>query len=783
MTFLTPIMLIGALAAGIPVAIHLFFRSRYRTVPWAAMKFLLTSVEQTSRRLKFQELLLLALRMLVLVMLALAFMRPVSTVVRGAGRGDAVDAVFVFDLSYSMGAKDDDGKTRLGRARDEALKIIDELPAHSTVQIVTCAGASADKLGPHSPSNLDQARRIIEEIDIVHLNTDLHKGVALAQVVLTRGQASNKELYVFSDMQKLGFEQHAGELKDTLQDIKEKAIVHLVRCGTREIKNVTVIGITPQSGVPRPGERVGFAVLVHNTGAEALEKLKVSLAVDGDEKNGETTEIAKINPGETLAVTLNGKLNAPGLRVLTARVMTDDLEADNRLDQVILVRDQVNILVVDGNYYPGEKDAERSSSYHLMHSILPVQETQRATYKYNPRMVTAAAAAPALLNRMDLCILVNCPLQPRLGQRSGSLAPDFVQALDAFVRNGHGLIIFSGDHVQPETYNSVLGKKFGLLPLTLKAAVKAKDDAPSFLVNRNSFGGGPPAYWKFKDDDYYRMFDFVEVRQFVELDEGAIPKKPLREKKDDDPEAEEKKDTPPGKDEDVVSVIMRLNNDKPLAVSRKADSGEVVFVATSAHDEGFDPKTQNPHWTNINRLPTLLFFLDVTIGHLMHGQMQTYNVIAGQTLDWYPTDKLDHVYSLAHPDGKTIERLKPPEQKNKRVVVSKGELARAGVYRMFAHPRGADGSETLDLTAALKTSTPIAVAPDLTESADLTTLTEKQLDEQLGFQPIHIVAGAVAAGSTGADRLNREWTVWVLLAVLALVLLEVVLAWWCGRAW
>src|SRR6516164_6716804 len=157
MSFLTPFMLFGAVAASIPVAIHLFFRSRYRTVPWAAMKFLLTSVEQTSRRLKFQELLLLLLRMLVLVMLALAFARPISTVVRGSGRGDAVDAVMVFDTSFSMGANDG-AKTRIERAKLEALKIIDELPPHSSVQIITCAGNANTLVGPRSSANLDQAR-------------------------------------------------------------------------------------------------------------------------------------------------------------------------------------------------------------------------------------------------------------------------------------------------------------------------------------------------------------------------------------------------------------------------------------------------------------------------------------------------------------------------------------------------------------------------------------------------------------------------------------------------
>src|SRR3954451_9582376 len=103
MGFLSPIMLWGALAAGIPIALHFFFRSRYRTVPWAAMKFLLTSVEQTSRRLKFQELLLLLARVCLLVLLAIALARPVTSSVGGGTGRNAVDAVFVIDNSMSMG--------------------------------------------------------------------------------------------------------------------------------------------------------------------------------------------------------------------------------------------------------------------------------------------------------------------------------------------------------------------------------------------------------------------------------------------------------------------------------------------------------------------------------------------------------------------------------------------------------------------------------------------------------------------------------------------------------
>ena len=59
MGFLAPFMLIGGAAAGIPIALHFFYRAHYRPVPWGAMKFLRLAVEQTSRRLRFQEIILL----------------------------------------------------------------------------------------------------------------------------------------------------------------------------------------------------------------------------------------------------------------------------------------------------------------------------------------------------------------------------------------------------------------------------------------------------------------------------------------------------------------------------------------------------------------------------------------------------------------------------------------------------------------------------------------------------------------------------------------------------
>lgn len=819
MAFLAPYLLWGTLAASIPVALHLFFRSRYRTVPWAAMKFLLTSVEQTSRRLRFQELLLLMLRILVLVVLALALARPVLSSFRemallglfvflqafaiarlatsgrprasgklaefgateagglallgllwlisptqGAlgGRGDAVDAVFMFDTSMSMGARDGN-KTRLEHARVEALRILDQLPPHSTVQIVTCAGGTQALAGPRSPTNRDEARDIISNLDMTELGTDLSPGVTRAAEIVARGQSPNKELYVFSDMQKQGWEKNASALKEQLAGVKDRASIVLVRCGKTAVKNVAVVGITPQTGVPRPGSRASFAVIVRNTGKDPVENLTVTLAVDGNEKDRESQALPYIAPGETKTVPLQAKLDKAGLHVLTARVAPDDLDGDNRLDRVIQVRDNVNILVVDGNY--NEREPEQSSSYRLAHALLPARDADVGSFYFQPRVVRARLASPALLAKADLCILTDVALEPRPGKAVDVLPADFAAALGPFVRQGHGLVIFAGNNVVPEAYNRVLGKTADLLPLPLARVVKTHPREPLFF-NRDSFNR--PAFEVFREDKRYEVFSAVGAWQMIEL---QTPTAKLDES---------------GKEQPQQGVLVRYSNGQPAVVTRTVDAGEVVFVTTAAHSHrvsGADGKKGFWEWTIWPDLPVFVPFVHTLINSLMHSQSEVYNVTAGEVLHWYPSEKTTRSYTLVHPDGK-VARLGQPEKKGKRLEVTADDLPRAGVYHLVAHVPQAEAEPPEVQSPSVKDrGIPIAAAPDFAETADLSTFDDAEIDSQLGFAPIHLVADSGAETLSAADRLNREWTSWLLIGILALLACEALMAWICGRAW
>ena len=101
-SFLSPLFLIGAIAAAVPILLHLFHRKTEVVIDFPAVSLLKRAPVQQHRRRRLRELLLLALRVVALVLLAIAFARPYF--VGGAAPDAAPLAVIAVDTSMSMTA-------------------------------------------------------------------------------------------------------------------------------------------------------------------------------------------------------------------------------------------------------------------------------------------------------------------------------------------------------------------------------------------------------------------------------------------------------------------------------------------------------------------------------------------------------------------------------------------------------------------------------------------------------------------------------------------------------
>jgi hypothetical protein len=737
MSFLAPYMLFGAMAAGIPIALHFFFRSRYRTVPWAAMEFLLKSIEQTSRRLRFQELILLLLRVLLLCMLAFALARPSTRA--GSGSADAVDAVFLIDNSMSMAALEGSA-TRLERAKAAALAVIDHLPPYSTVQVISVSD-QARLLGPQAPSNLDHARYLVQQLDVDHLATDFLPALQEAAGALAKGAAPNKELYLFSDMQKLGWDAEQSATTATLRAIGRDATVYLVRFGVRQPRNVSIVALSPQSTIPHTGERAAFSVLLRNTGGEPVRDLTVRLSLDGQEQD--SVPVPVVEPGETKTVSLTAKLSRPGMRVITAQVATDELPADNRFDRVLHVRDLVRVLIVDGT--PNERDPEKAGSYFLFHAVRPVAEAYWERYHVQPRVVRAGQAAPELLDDVQVCLFANVSLQP--GSDGGAPSAAFLDRLEEFVRSGGGLVIFAGANVSdgarrlPEAYNRELFEERRLLPCRIAGDFRIAPDRP---VRLDPASIESLSFLRAFREEPLNAIGQVDLLQALSVDAASLQTTASS--------------SPP-------RVDLRDSDGRPAVLSQSVSEGEVILVTTSGERT----------WSDWPIRQTFLPFVDITLGHLLRGPSRQQNLMAGEELHWrLPPGEAGKAFVLITPN-ETRERLGEAEVQNGRPMLRTSETRRAGLYRLEP--------ESLEDRGANDEPVPFAVTPDLREVEDLSVLSDAELDGRLGFRPIHVNASENLSAIGGAARLQHVWTVWLLLGVLGLALAETAFAWWCGRGW
>ena len=70
--FVNPWMLLWIPVAAAPVVIHLWYRQKYREIPWAAMEYLLAAIEKSWRLMRIEQWLLLLVRIVLLLLLVLA---------------------------------------------------------------------------------------------------------------------------------------------------------------------------------------------------------------------------------------------------------------------------------------------------------------------------------------------------------------------------------------------------------------------------------------------------------------------------------------------------------------------------------------------------------------------------------------------------------------------------------------------------------------------------------------------------------------------------------------
>lgn len=433
MEFLAPLMLIGAAGIAIPVAIHLIGRRRAKVVRFAAMDFLFGSNRKTARRFRLRELLLLLVRVLVCLAIPLALAKPYAMC---TAAGPMVErgpqgAVLVIDDSFASGWDDGEGPL-LERARTRAADILEQLGPEAEVAIVLASE------GSDSPTELSRdhirLRERIADLRASARPADTVTALERAAQLLATSSHQRKTVFLLSPLAASGFR---GDREPWPPGTgPELSIVDLTGGGVPANLAVTDVEVEPDPSASSHG--VAVTAEVANFGAEPVEDRGLALRIADQEVARATLSL---RPGERTKKTFLAAMpeNARAADIVVA-LDPDNLTIDDRRHVRTELREEVRVLLVNGDPHTVRHEDEL---YFLEAALRP---GDRADAGAQLTSVTVEELGEIDLADHDVVVLAN----------AHALPVERVSALEAWVREGGGLLVAPGNHVDADDYNQTM---------------------------------------------------------------------------------------------------------------------------------------------------------------------------------------------------------------------------------------------------------------------------------------------------------------------------------------
>jgi hypothetical protein len=501
---------------------------RYKKVRWAAMEFLLKSQKKNRRRLIIEQLILLALRCL-LVFLAVLLVSRLLKFTLGDyefafGRDVKPKTVHVVLLDDSLSMNDwveDPERVKLTNCFEVAKEVINtEIAANAARSTVpqdlvlvrmSELAVEKDRYRPKTYEDLrvdgtrDELKKDLEGFKCSSLHIPLLDAVKRAQEIA--GADANKEnqvvVHILSDFRYSDWA--AGDvvaLSGAVAKLAAKGKINLIDCvhpyraqteaDLHSHDNVAIAQFYPETRVVASKAYVRFKMIIENYSPNEKE---VRVELFDPEKGrrlftlekGKSEKVpsrkSQAEPGR-LVTNIDAQFDRPkdgyvqvsAKLVLTAGKAGDDgLVADNIRHTAVYVRASVPVLIIDGDPKRGEQDG--GDTYHISEAL-----TSEPGSAYEITSGGVGLLDSEDLGRYPSIYLLNV----------ASFTPEQVKKLESYAANGGSIAFFLGKDVDGPEYNKTLYRDKGpsLFPLKL---------ADTFTPER-----GKSALQPDLDDDHYK---------------------------------------------------------------------------------------------------------------------------------------------------------------------------------------------------------------------------------------------------------------------------------------
>ena len=421
MAFLNPIFLLGAIAAGLPVLVHLVRQTRAPRIQFASLMFLRKIEQKTIRRRKLRNLMLLLMRCAALLLLAFAFSRPFftdSTPVSASGVH--ASTVVLVDGSYSMRYGE-----AFNRARQSARNTINEAAADEHLAVVLFS-KNYQVLMPLKADRAEAATAVADMQPGLD-STDYLQAIQAADAILKDAGPGQHRIYLISDFQDAGWNRSA-------PPVKLGPEVKLFPIDVSEVKtqNLAVSGVAADPAVYAQKYEGKVIARISNFGPEDAD------AVIEFKLNDLPAERKPVNlaAGGTQNVEFTG-FNVPeGSNRATIEINGDTFALDNKFFFTIRRESQTRVLAIE------TAARGRSESFFVQQSLAAGENNQ-----YALTVKTAGSVSPSELDAYRVVIVND----------ASGLNEGLASALKSFVERGGALILAAAKHTDAGEFNQFFG--------------------------------------------------------------------------------------------------------------------------------------------------------------------------------------------------------------------------------------------------------------------------------------------------------------------------------------
>lgn len=425
MTFLNPAILIGLIAASIPIIIHLLNLRKLKKIEFSTLTFLKELQKNKIRKIKIKQWILLALRVFIILLLVSAFARPAfeGVAIGGTTSAAKTTAVFILDDTFSMSVVDPRG-SYFNQAKHSIKELMNELQEGDEAALILVSQENVTDIQP--TTNLNAIVNQLELAEISYASGITHNALIKGGRILEASKNFNKEIYLLTDFQQSRFAD-PNALSDLSNLFGERVKLYTIGFSGKDIFNLGIDHIQSNTQIFEKDKPVNISAVVTNYGNQSTSNSVISLFINNERV---AQQSVNLNSGESQEVFFETLLKHIGNIEVYAELEDDDIEYDNRRFLNLFVPDEIRVAIFTD---------KREDARFIELALSAYDEGE--TIKYTTRNLNQLASVN--LNAYEVVIII------------GTEAITGYERIAGYVNNGGSLFIMPGSETTLQKFREL----------------------------------------------------------------------------------------------------------------------------------------------------------------------------------------------------------------------------------------------------------------------------------------------------------------------------------------